>query len=182
MCRYINCHAVACRGFSAIELLVVLAVATILLGIGVPSFRMLLQNQRLTTTVNELFAAINLTRSEAIQRGIRVDLVPADARDWASGWVVFIDENDNQKPDEGEKIIFTRGPVPAGITIDSRFFDSSVKYLAYSGTGRTRINANSRTPQSGNFLFTSEYATRRIVIGFLGRPRVCNPATEKSTC
>ncbi len=182
MSRHITPRWNAVHGFSVIELLVVLAIAAILLGIGVPSFRILLQNQQMTTTVNELFAAINLTRSEAIQRGTRVDLVPADAREWTSGWVVFIDQNDNQKPDDGEKIIFSHGPVSDSIAIESRFFDSSVKYLAYGGTGRTRINANSRTPQSGNFLLTSDHATRRIIIGFLGRPRVCNPATEKSTC
>lgn len=172
----------AMSGFSLIELMVVLAIATILLGIGVPSFRMLLQNQRMTTTVNDLFAAINLTRSEAIRRGTRVDLVPVDGKDWASGWVVFIDQDADQIPDSGEKIIYIHGPVARDIVIKSRFADSSAEYLAYNGTGRTRTNANSRTPQLGNFLLSSEHVSRRIVIGFLGRPRVCNPAMEKSTC
>jgi type IV fimbrial biogenesis protein FimT len=183
--KYMRQHAMPMSkrsGFSLIELMVVLAIAAILLGIGVPSFQVLLQNQRMTTTVNDLFAAINLTRSEAIRRGTRVDLVPADSKDWASGWVVFIDQDADQIPDAGEQIIYTHSSITGGIAIESRFADSTAKYLAYNGTGRTRTNANPRTPQLGNFLLSSEHASRRIVIGFLGRPRVCNPAMEKSTC
>ncbi len=170
------------HGFSLIELMVVLSIAAILLAAGVPSFRSLIQNQRMITTVNEFFAAINLTRSEAIQRGTRVDLVPAEAADWSKGWVVFIDENNNQKADMGEQIIFSHGPAPTGIAITSAFTDSQVKYLAYNGTGRTRTNASSQNPQFGHMLFTMGEQTRKIMINLLGRPRVCNPEVEKVTC
>ncbi len=170
------------RGFSLIELMVVMSIAAILLAAGVPSFRSLIQNQRMTATVNDFFAAINLTRSEAIQRGTRVDLVPADAADWAMGWVVFVDENDNQKPDTGEQIIFSHGPAPNGIAIASAFTDSTVKYIAYNGTGRTRTNASSQKTQSGHLSFTVGEQVRKIVINFLGRPRVCNPAVDSDNC
>lgn len=171
------------RGFSMVELMVVLSIATILLTIGIPSFRSFIQTQRITTTVNDFFAAINLTRSEAIQRGARVDLVPlGDGSDWTKGWIVFVDENDNQKPDSGEKTIFSHGPVPDGMTIKSNFTDATGKYIAYNGTGRTRINANSQTPQSGTLSFTLEEQNRQIKINFLGRPRVCKPATDALDC
>lgn len=170
------------RGFSLIELMVVMSIVAILLAIGVPSFRSLMQHQKMTATVNDFFAAINLTRSEAIQRGTRVDLVPAEASDWNKGWIVFIDENNNQKADAGEQIIFSHGPVPAGMVITSAFFDSKVKYLAYNGTGRTRTNASSQTPQAGHVSFTMGEQVRKIMVNLLGRPRVCNPDVEKSTC
>jgi type IV fimbrial biogenesis protein FimT len=167
------------NGYSVVELMVVLAVAAILLAIGVPSFCSLLQNQKMTTTVNDFFASINLTRSEAIQRGVRVDLVPAgDGSDWVKGWIVLIDQNGNQRADAGEQIIFSHGPVSQGIVIQSAFTDSKKQYLAYNGTGRTRTNANSQTPQLGSWSFTLDNQARRIVINFLGRPRVCNPASS----
>ncbi len=101
------------KGFSLIELMVVLSIAAILIGIGVPSFRTLIQNQRMTTTVNDFFAAINLTRSEALQRGVRVDMVAAgDGTDWGKGWIVFVDENSDQILDANEKLIFTHDAVP----------------------------------------------------------------------
>jgi type IV fimbrial biogenesis protein FimT len=165
-----------------VELMTVLAIAMILLAVGVPSFNSLIQAQRMTTTVNNFFAAVNLTRSEAIHRGIRVDLVPADGIDWANGWIVLIDQNGNQKADPGERIIFSHGPVPKGMMIKSGFTDSKKPYLAYNGTGRTRTNANSQTPQLGSWSFTLDDHVRRIVINFLGRPRVCNPKVETTTC
>ncbi|HEX2530903.1 MAG TPA: GspH/FimT family pseudopilin [Burkholderiaceae bacterium] len=165
-------------GFSMIELMVVLAIAVILLGIGVPSFRQLIQSQRVTTVTNDFFAAILLARSEAIQRGTRVDLVPADSIDWSSGWIVFIDRNGNLKPDAGEHIVFTHGPVASGMSIDSSFTDSASKYIAYTGTGRTRTNASSQSPQLGTVSFSIDRQVRRIKIGFLGRPRSCNPDND----
>lgn len=170
-----------------IELMVVLAVAAILLMIGAPGFRSLIQNQKLTTTVNELFMAVNLARSEAIHRGARVDLVPAgDGTDWASGWLVFVDQNNDQRPDAGEQIILSHGPLPAGISITSNWTysnaDSPVQYLAYNGTGRTRTNADSQTSKAGSWVLQLDGQYRKIAINFLGRPRVCNPALEAATC
>lgn len=166
-----------------VELMVALTIAAILLMIAVPGFRSLIQNQRMTTTVNEVFMAINLTRSEAIQRGTRVDLVPAgDGTDWTTGWVVFIDKNNDQKRQDGEQIIFTHGAVPDGMTIHFAFTDSSRQYLAYNGTGHSRTNTSSQTPQLGTMSFTLDKQVRRIKINFAGRPRVCNPATDSGNC
>lgn len=163
------------------ELMVVLSIASILLAIGVPSFSALIQNQRLTATSNEFFMSLNLARSEAIRRGARVDVAPADGRQWAQGWVVFVDHDNNQKPDSGDQIIFSHGPISKGITIKSAFTDSSKEYLAYNGSGRTRTNASNQTPQFGTVSFLLGERIRRIKLNFLGRPRACNPSTD-STC
>jgi type IV fimbrial biogenesis protein FimT len=167
--------------FSMVELTIVIAIASILLVIGIPSFRTLIQNQRMTTTVNEFFAAISLARSEALQRGRRVDLVPLDHTDWANGWVVFIDNDNNQRVNSGDQIIFSHGPVFDGMTIKSAFTDSSKQYLAYNGTGRTRTNASSQSPQLGTVSFFLNAKIRRIKLNFLGRARTCNPETD-TTC
>jgi type IV fimbrial biogenesis protein FimT len=175
------------NGFSLIEMMTVLAVTVILLGIGVPGFGSLIENQRMTATTNDFFAAINLTRSEAIKRGTRVDLVPADVNgDWANGWVIFVDDNNDQRPDMGEPVIFSHGPVHESIAIVPSLTDSKKKskkqYIAYNGTGRTRTNANSQTPQLGNLEFKSSEQIRKISLNFLGRPRVCNPRTDGKKC
>lgn len=170
-------------GFSAIELMIVLVIASILLAIAIPSFRSMLQNYRITTAANDLFAAVILTRSEAIGRGMRVDLVPAgDGADWSKGWVVFIDDDGDQTPGPGERIIYSHGPVAAGISIKSAFTDSKRNYIAYTGSGRSRTNANAQSPQVGSWSLLIDSTSRRIKVNFLGRPRVCNPEIEKSTC
>ena len=166
-----------CAGFTLVESMIVLAVAVILLGMAVPSFQRFLDNQRLTTAVNELHTAILLTRSEAIKRGVRVDLVAqGDPADWSQGWLVFADANVNGVADAGEEIVFRRGPITGGFTLSSTMSDNSRPYIAYDGTGRTRTNASAQAVQAGNISFSRDGTElRRIVINFLGRPRVCNP-------
>lgn len=163
--------------------MVVLTIVALFLTIAVPAFRGLIQYHKVTTATNDLFAAVTLTRSEAIGRGIRVDLVPAgDGSDWSKGWIVFVDQNDDQKVNPGERVIFSHGPVGNDVDIKAAFTDSKVQYLAYTESGRTRTNSSSQSPQLGSWSIVIGGKVRRIKINFLGRPRICNPETEKSTC
>jgi type IV fimbrial biogenesis protein FimT len=171
------------HGFSAVELMTIIVIVGVLLAVGVPSFIGMMQSHKITATTNALFSAVNLTRSEAIHRGTRVDLVPAgDGRNWQDGWLVFVDENNNQRPDPGEKVIFSHPAVDRDMRIVARFTDSKVQYLAFNGSGRTRTNAGSQISQSGNWRLDIGTQSRKIVINFMGRPRVCNPVKEPATC
>lgn len=58
-------HAVA--GVTLIELMVTLAVLAIVLGIGVPSFRDLILQNRLSSSANEVLSGVVSVRSEAIK-------------------------------------------------------------------------------------------------------------------
>lgn len=163
--------------------MIVLAIVAVLLTVGVPSFRNMIHNQKITTAANDLFAAVNLARSEAIGRGVRVDLVPSgDGSDWSEGWVVFIDADADQKPGPGEQVIFSHGAVASGVAIESAFTDSKRNYIAYTPSGRSRTNTNSQAPQVGSWSLSIGAKARRIKVNFLGRPRVCDPDTEKSGC
>ncbi|MGZ3158013.1 MAG: GspH/FimT family pseudopilin [Burkholderiaceae bacterium] len=176
-----NVQSIRFTGFTLHELMVVLSIATIVLMIGVPSFGAVIRNQKITTASNDFFMAINLTRSEAIRRGTRVDLIPSAGKDWASGWIVFVDRNNNQIVDAGEEVIFSHGSISNDLTIKSAFTDSTKEYLAYNGTGRTRTNASAQTPQFGTITFALGKQVRRIKLNFLGRSRLCNPESD-STC
>ena len=171
------------QGFSIAELVAIVTIVGILLAVCIPNFQSLVHRQRLTTTANALFMAVNLTRSEAIHRGTRVDLVPAgNGASWNNGWVVFIDDNGNQRPENGETVIFMHDPIDKALSITPRFTDSKVQYIAFNGTGRTRTNANSQTSQSGSWLLELGTQSRKVVINFLGRPRVCNPQDDATNC
>lgn len=170
-------------GYTVIELMTVLTIVCILLAVAVPSFHSMIQNQKMATTVNDFFAAVNLTRSEAIHRGMRVDLVPAgNGTDWTHGWVVLVDINGNQKADPGEQIIYSHAAVDSDMSIRGAFTDKKAQYLAYTGNGRTRTNGNSQTPQVGSWSFVLDNQSRRIVVNFLGRPRVCKPNAMGASC
>lgn len=71
------------RGFTLIELMIVIALIAIIAGIAVPNYQSSMQNSRETSARNSLVGALQLARSEAITRNITVTVTTAD-----STWVV----------------------------------------------------------------------------------------------
>ncbi|WAE53514.1 GspH/FimT family pseudopilin [Stutzerimonas frequens] len=84
------------RGFTLIELLITLSILAILLAIAAPSFRDLIQKNRTQTIANDLTTALQFARSEAVKRGVNVDICRrngntcANATDWGNGWLVKV--------------------------------------------------------------------------------------------
>ena len=84
------------RGFSLLELMFTLAVASILVTVGVPGFVDIVRNNRAAANANEMVTALSIARSEAIRRGARVSICrsadqAACAGTWTDGWIVFVD-------------------------------------------------------------------------------------------
>jgi type IV fimbrial biogenesis protein FimT len=95
-------------GFTLVELLITIVVASILLAIGVPAFKDFIKNNRVTAQANDLVSAIQLARSEALKRGTVMvvcasnDQATCTGKDtWLDGWIVFSDLNRNGAPDIG---------------------------------------------------------------------------------
>lgn len=84
-------------GVTLIELLVTLAVATIVLTLGVAGFRELFTSTKMTNAANSVMGHLQFARSEAIKRSARVRVCPsADGEScrggnpaiWSDGYVV----------------------------------------------------------------------------------------------
>lgn len=132
------------KGFTLIELMITIALLAILLFVAVPNFSGFVASSRLTASKELLISSIAFARSEAIKRGEDITVCRRDAsddtcdgnnvgsvsRDWSDGWLIFIDENDNDQVDAGELIkIYT--DIADSISIDFSRGDMFV----YDGTG-----------------------------------------------
>ncbi len=105
-------------GFTLIELVVTVAMAAIVLTVGVPSFKEMTRNNRMTTAANLLVGAANLARSEAIKRGISATLCKRNSAGndcdssatWNDGWIVFADQDgDGNFEDDGDATLCEPG-------------------------------------------------------------------------
>lgn len=90
------------HGFTLIELMVTLAIAVILITVGIPSYQNIIRNNRATAISNEMLTALYFARSEAIKRGISVSVCSsadqascAASTNWATGMIVFADNDGN---------------------------------------------------------------------------------------
>lgn len=75
------------KGFTLIELIITLAILTILTTVAVPGFRDYINNQKVKTVSLQLFNTINYARSEAIKRNSNV-FVTSNNGNWANGWII----------------------------------------------------------------------------------------------
>lgn len=100
------------RGFTLIEVLVVILILGVLLGIATPNAVMFIQRSQAMGSVNEWISDINMARSEAIKRRTRVvvcarqdDSTCGSATDWNNGYLVFADADSDGTFDSGENLV-----------------------------------------------------------------------------
>ncbi len=125
------------KAFTLIELVVTLAVAAVLAAIAAPSFADIIKNNRLTTEINELASALNLSKSEAIKRGETVTTCRSSngtscTGNWHDGWIVFVDSSIEGTVDSDDTILLVHGPISSNNTL---IFDGSGDRVTYEATG-----------------------------------------------
>ncbi len=100
-------------GFTAIELMMTLIIAMILLAIAIPSFSHMTAQNHLATTANDFVSAFALARESAVAKGRSVTLCAGDQSgcfdtvDWSNGWLAFVDADKSGTLDADEQILFT---------------------------------------------------------------------------
>ncbi|MEO8748256.1 MAG: GspH/FimT family pseudopilin [Rhodanobacter sp.] len=84
-------------GFTLVELMVTILIVAVLAAIGVPSFRNVIQRNRVATATNDLLAGLSYARTTAINRGQMVSMCPStdgtsctsNGREFEPGWIVY---------------------------------------------------------------------------------------------
>lgn len=165
------------RGFTLVELMITLAVSSILLGIAVPSFQSLIINNRISTQTNDLVAELAMARSEAVKRGAKVSLCTSSngtsctSSAWSAGRIIFTDTGTAGAIDGSDTSLRVGAALDGGITLVSEP-TAIAEYIQYTPTGAVA--------SSGSFtLCKSGYKGRVITISNTGR---VSTAETSSNC
>ena len=147
------------RGLTLVELMTTLAVAIVLIAVGMPLFSGVAANNRATTQANTFLTAFKLARSEAVRRATEVSVCsvanPSASpiacgtnSDWGNGLLVFTDGGTVGSVDAGtdERIrIFAMNSAGATATTTGAF----VRFHAQGAVVPTSLTANPACSTSG---------------------------------
>ena len=163
------------RGFTLIELVVAMAVMAILTGIALPSMGGLVEHQRTSAAISSLTTHMHLARMTALSRNRRAVLCPSidgstclAGTDWSPGWMLFVDDDGNRKPDAGDDIL------RADLDPTSRH----LRVISTSGRQQLRYQPDGSSAGSNLTLSICNAAGQllgRVIVNNMGRPRSERP-------
>ncbi len=178
-------------GFTLIELMVTLAIASVLMMVAAPSFVGFQRNSEMTSVTNSLLAATSAARAEAMKTGMNALVVAnGDGSSWSAGWTVFVDrDRDNAYSATADTTVMVQAATPSYITITGNnnaaltpayiMFDSSGFAKSY-GTSPGVPNLTLSIVRNDVPSAQAAAETRRLVVGRSGRVRSCRPSTDSS--
>ena len=121
-----------------IELIVAMTIAAILLGMALPAFNTFIEQRTMTAQVNDFITAINLARSEAVNRGalvsIQVEGAVDNGNEWGGGYCLTLVAGDCGAP-------LRRFEAPADATMNAIGGLQGVGTLTYNGRGLLTLGA-----------------------------------------
>lgn len=171
-------------GLTLIELLVLIAILSVLLGIASPSFSNLLSNQHQISQTNQLLGQLMYARSEAIKRGEWVAICKsADGEfcttdgNWEQGWIIYEDGNRNRSRDPGETLLLSH-------QVSGQLRIRYSAYPAYSSNRYAIYYPDGSSLGNGTFTFCDgrgdEYAYS-VILARSGRARSAQEKADGSS-
>jgi len=158
------------QGYSLYELLLTLAIAALVLTLGLPSFGNIVADNRLRVEINALFHNVHLARKESIVRRRAVTICPSQdgascdpANNWSQGWIRFVNIDRDEPPvrDPGEPMLH-RHEVAQETRISANRRGFSFRTTALRATNGTLVFCDR----------AGRVKPRALVISYTGRPRV----------
>jgi type IV fimbrial biogenesis protein FimT len=135
------------RGFSLVEVMLVIAIMGILAGIALPNFTEWVASERVRGSANDLYAGLMMARSEAMKRNAQVNIARPSGSDddWSAGWAVKLANGDTVQTMDANSAVTITGPStgtigytytgrPTAASVDASFMITATNYP----TGTTR--------------------------------------------
>ncbi|MES9817364.1 MAG: GspH/FimT family pseudopilin [Candidatus Thiodiazotropha sp.] len=144
------------QGFTLIEMMITIVIAAILLTVGIPSFFNMIERNSVSSTSNELVAALLYARSEAVRQEGNAIFTPD-----ANGWTVGIDTDLDGVVDAN---ILQYAIDNAHVSIAEAL---NADTLTYNSRGRATASAGDSIEISYDGTLKS-----RVCISLIGRPSI----------
>ncbi len=131
------------RGFTLLELMIVLAIVIVISGMAAPSFHHSVESNRASAHIQRFIRTLNLARHTAITSKEITTLCPTTdgescGGDWHRGTILFRDKNNNRRVDSNERLIEVSEAYPQGITLNWRASAGRNSYIRFSPSGAAR--------------------------------------------
>jgi len=175
------------KGFSLLELVIIVTMLGIVLAIGAPSLGTIISNNRISGNVNDFVAALQFAKAEAAARISPVTICKknnnssdcTNGGDWQQGWIVFEDGNADGKVDGGEPILLNHEALHSRITFGGTA--GVTTSITYRPTGTTSITSTEVLIICDDRGFTD--ASRGVLITITGRGSVMKASdTGQAVC
>jgi type IV fimbrial biogenesis protein FimT len=130
-----NGAAARASGFTMIELMMTVAIGSIVLMLAVPSFRYVTNSNRIAAEINGLLGDLQFARAEAIKEGKTVTVCQSNdgstctgSLSWQGGWIVFSDPVNIGVRDANETILRVQKAFSGSDTFVASFGLTSVTF------------------------------------------------------
>ena len=184
------------RGFTLVELMIVIAIVAILTTLAAPSFKQLIQSNTMSGAVNTFLGDMRFARSEAMRRGGGVVMCRSDNPEapnavcgtgstvgWESGWIIFQDNNNNgarnfsTNPLVDDTLLRVQGPITS---IKSISEPGAATVFRFSATGRLAL-ASATSIQFGSTPQYENTVQRVVCVNLGGRARIAGDGYASCT-
>ena len=169
-------------GFSLLELLITVAIISILAMVAAPSFQSMMENNQTLSLANQLISAFNYARSESVKRRKPVTVCArntlgngcSSTDTFINGWIVY--EGTTPPTSSTTNLIIGDTQVKAGDMELSSSSSTILRSITYTITGSAK---NSGTI----YIRSAGINKRKIVISMnTGRVRACRLPEGETEC
>jgi type IV fimbrial biogenesis protein FimT len=174
-------------GFTMMELIVVLAIVSIVSLIAMPDGSQYRNDTRLRAATNDMVVAMQASRAEAVGRNAATTICVKNADStncagsagWHEGWIIFVDPDQDANVDGGEEIVQIHDPLQGKLTM---YGTSGIdKDITFRASGQTSITSTQTLIACDERGFSSH--AKGLIITILGRASVMSgPDTGQTTC
>lgn len=157
----------ASRGFSLLELLITLALFSVVMAIAIPSLGPAIERHSVLADTRTLLRVVRLARQVAVTSGKRVTICPVDSAqrctsDWSRRVAAFTDQDNDEQIGDNDRILYHWGQEHRSV----------LRWRGF-GSGYLRISHRGHSAENGSFTLCppggSVQMARQLVVNRVGR-------------